>query len=99
MSMGDRGEIVAGCKNARKQAAWFALAAHGMREIHAHGSHAHHSAAAFAVVRGPRHFAAAGLQVGDVGGALGEAARQFLMIETPDALAASRPRPRRATSS
>src|SRR6266849_7777288 len=61
MSMGDRREIVAGCKDARNQAVWMALAAEGMRVIHAHGSHAHHAAAAFAVVHGPRHFAAAGL--------------------------------------
>src|SRR6266704_258835 len=62
MSVSDRGEIAAGCKDIRKQAAWITLAAQRMREVHAHGGHAHHSAAAFAVVHGPRHPAAAGLQ-------------------------------------
>src|SRR5260370_20803804 len=50
MSVSDRGEIAAGCKDIRKQAVWITLAAQRAREAHAHGGHAHHSAAAFAVV-------------------------------------------------
>src|SRR5260370_35196467 len=58
MSMGDRREIVAGCKDARKQAVRMPLAAQGMHEIPAHGTYAHHQPAAFAVVHAPRTFAA-----------------------------------------
>src|SRR5713101_1353185 len=90
MSMGDGREIVAGCKDARNQALWMALAAEGMRVIHAHGSHAHHPAAAFAVVHGPRHFAAAGLQSGEAGGSGRAPAEKFFLLEQPARFGVSR---------
>src|SRR5260370_35848205 len=90
MSMGDRGEIVAGCKDARHQAVWMALAAQGMRVIHAHGSHAHHSAAAFAVVGGARRFAAAGVQRGKAGGSRRAAAEKFFLLKQPARFGISR---------
>src|SRR2546430_5732798 len=68
MSMGYRGEISAGCKNVRMHAAGLMFAALRMREVHAYGGYTHHSAAAFAVVGGPRHFAPAGLQRGETSG-------------------------------
>ena len=74
MSMGDRGEISAGCKNVRRHAAGSMFAAQGMREVHAYGGYTHHSAAAFAVVGGPRHFAPAGLQRGETSGSRSAAA-------------------------
>src|ERR1700687_4306411 len=90
MSMGDRREFVAGCKDARKQAVRMALGAEGMREIHAHGSYAHCAAAAFAVVRGPRHFAAAGLQRGEAGSSRRAAAEKFFLLKQPARLRATR---------
>src|SRR2546425_11200837 len=55
----------------------------GSREVHANRSHAHHAAAAFAVVHGPRHFAAAGLQRGEAGGSRSTAAEKFFLLEQP----------------
>ena len=74
MSMGYRGEISAGCKNVRMHAAGLMFAALRMREVHAYGGYTHHSAAAFAVVGGPRHFAPAGLQRGETSGSRSAAA-------------------------
>src|SRR5260370_35178309 len=67
MSVSDRGEIAAGCKDIRKQAVWITLAAQRVREIHAHGGHAHHSAAAFAVVHGSRDPASTGFKFREAG--------------------------------
>src|SRR3989449_11587824 len=55
----------------------------GSREVHANRSHAHHAAAAFAVVHGPRHFAAAGLQRREAGGSRSTAAEKFFLLEQP----------------
>src|SRR5216684_1599789 len=68
---------------ARLSAFSMALAAQGMREIHAQGSDAHHAAATFAVVSGPRHFAAVGLQRGEAGGPRRAAAEEFFLLEQP----------------
>src|SRR5260370_42531653 len=59
------------------------FATQGMREIHAHGGHAHHSAAAFAVVGGTRHSAATGLQSREAGGSRGAATEEFFLVEEP----------------
>src|SRR5260370_16641545 len=80
MPMGDGREIAAGCKDVRKQTVWMALAAQGMREVHAHGGHAHHSAAAFAVVGGARRFAAAGVQPGEPRGSRGAAPQKLFLV-------------------
>src|SRR5260370_3151899 len=55
----------------------------GSREVHTDRSHAHHAAAAFAVVHGPRHFAAAVLQSGKAGGSRGTAAEKFFLLDEP----------------
>src|SRR5260370_2887727 len=85
MSVSDRGEIAAGCKDIRKQAVWITLAAQRVREVHAHGGHAHHSAAAFAVVHGSRHPAAAGLQCREAGRSWRSAAEEVFLFERPAA--------------
>src|SRR6266849_2691410 len=89
MPMGDGREIAAGCKDVRQQTVWMAFAAQGMREIHAHGSHEHHSAAAFAVVGGARRSAAAGVQRGEAGGSRGAAAEKSFLLEQPAHFGAS----------
>src|SRR6266852_3324080 len=76
MPMGDGREIAAGCKDVRKQTVWMAFAAQGMREIHAHGSHA-------------RRFAAAGVQRGEAGGSRGAAAEKSFLLEQPAHFGAS----------
>src|SRR6266481_3724239 len=54
-----------------------------MREIHTQWSDAHHAAATFAIVGGPRHPAVAGLQRGEAGGSRSTPAEEFFLLEQP----------------